>query len=175
MSDPTPVVITILPSQASLGDQLAAVIGARHDQRHVDFESVLGHIADTFRSGAPMVVLAASGIIIRAIAPHLGHKRTEPPVLAVSADGGSIVPLLGGHRGANKLAEKLAVSLDAHAAITTAGDAVFGVALDAPPSGWRLENPLDAKAAMVAILSNFFYTRSVPCELWFLNRTNRGI
>ena len=23
---------------------------------------------------------------------------------------------------------------------------------------------------MVAIRSNFFYTRTVPCELWFLNR-----
>jgi len=25
-------------------------------------------------------------------------------------------------------------------------------------------------AAMIAIRSNFFYTRTVPCELWFLNR-----
>jgi type I restriction enzyme M protein len=24
--------------------------------------------------------------------------------------------------------------------------------------------------AMIAIRSNFFYTRTVPCELWFLNR-----
>lgn len=23
---------------------------------------------------------------------------------------------------------------------------------------------------MIAIRSNFFYTRAVPCELWFLNR-----
>ena len=23
---------------------------------------------------------------------------------------------------------------------------------------------------MIAIRSNFFYTRTVPCELWFLNR-----
>jgi type I restriction enzyme M protein len=27
-----------------------------------------------------------------------------------------------------------------------------------------------AVEAMVAIRSNFFYTRTVPCELWFLNR-----
>ncbi len=25
-------------------------------------------------------------------------------------------------------------------------------------------------AVMIAIRSNFFYTRTVPCELWFLNR-----
>ena len=28
--------------------------------------------------------------------------------------------------------------------------------------------------AMVAIRSNFFYTRSVPCELWFLNKNKPG-
>src|SRR3989304_8389354 len=27
-----------------------------------------------------------------------------------------------------------------------------------------------AVEAMIAIRSNFFYTRTVPCELWFLNR-----
>ena len=28
---------------------------------------------------------------------------------------------------------------------------------------------------MIAIRSNFFYTRTVPCELWFLNRNKSGI
>jgi type I restriction enzyme M protein len=27
---------------------------------------------------------------------------------------------------------------------------------------------------MIAIRSNFFYTRTVPCELWFLNRQARS-
>src|SRR3546814_9803887 len=58
------------------------------------------------------------------------------------ADGGSAVgPLLGGHRGANDLARRVAQALGIEAAVTTAGDRRFGIALDAPPAGWRLANP----------------------------------
>jgi type I restriction enzyme M protein len=32
-----------------------------------------------------------------------------------------------------------------------------------------------AVEAMIAIRSNFFYTRTVPCELWFLNRAKPGL
>jgi cobalt-precorrin 5A hydrolase/precorrin-3B C17-methyltransferase len=61
--------------------------------------------------------------------------------------------LLGGHRGANRLAQEIAAALDAKAAVTTAGDVAIGVALDAPPVGYRLANPMDAKDAMAAILA----------------------
>jgi cobalt-precorrin 5A hydrolase/precorrin-3B C17-methyltransferase len=74
-------------------------------------------------------------------------------VLALSEDGKSVVPLLGGHRGANELARTLADALGGHAAITTAGDHRFGVALDAPPEGWTLANPEDAKPVMAALLA----------------------
>ena len=57
-----------------------------------------------------------------------------------------VVPLLGGHRGANDLARDLAAALGGHAAITTAGDNRFGVALDAPPAGWTLANPRGRQA-----------------------------
>lgn len=60
-------------------------------------------------------------------------KRAEPAVIAVSEDGASVVPLLGGHRGANSLARQVAGTLNGHAAVTTAGDTALGVALDAPP------------------------------------------
>ncbi len=74
-------------------------------------------------------------------------------MIAVSEDGKSVVPLLGGHRGANELAKLLASALGGHAAITTAGDTKLGVALDAPPRGWRLANPEDAKPVMAELLS----------------------
>ena len=44
-------------------------------------------------------------------------------------------------------------ALGGHAAITTAGDNRFGVALDAPPEGWTLANPDDAKPVMAALLA----------------------
>ena len=56
-----------------------------------------------------------------------------------------VVPLLGGHRGANRLARQIAEALEGKAAVTTAGDVALGVALDEPPAGWRLVNSEAAK------------------------------
>ncbi len=96
----------------------------------------------------PVIGVCAAGILIRAVAPLLADKTTEPPVISVSDDGAVVVPLLGGHRGANRLAAQIAEALGAVAAVTTAGDVALGVALDEPPAGWRLVNRGDAKAAM---------------------------
>ena len=71
-------------------------------------------------------------------------------MVAVAEDGSAVVPLLGGHHGANALAREIAAALGISAAVTTAGDARFGLALDAPPAGWTLANPADAKAVMAA-------------------------
>ncbi len=117
------------------------------------FNETVEHIRLLFAAGHPIIGFCASGILIRALAPVLSDKRTEPPVIAVSEDGSSVVPLLGGHRGANELARLLGKALGGHAAITTAGDTRLGIALDAPPKGWRLANPEDAKPVMAELLS----------------------
>jgi cobalt-precorrin 5A hydrolase/precorrin-3B C17-methyltransferase len=147
-----PVVVPILAAQAPLGDRIAAVAGARLDLRGRDFENVADHLAATFRAGHPLIVIGAAGIAIRALAPHLGTKAADAPVLAVAPDGSAVVPLLGGHRGANALAARIGAALGTAPAITTGGEVAFGVALDAPPAGWRLENPEDAKQAMAALI-----------------------
>lgn len=117
------------------------------------FNETIEHIQMLFKSGHPIVGFCASGILIRALAPILADKKSEPPVIAVSEDGASIVPLLGGHRGANELARLLAKALGGHPAITTAGDTALGIALDMPPKGWTLANPEDAKPVMAELLS----------------------
>ena len=111
------------------------------------------HLRKLFSEGRTVIGLCASGILIRALAPLLADKRNEPPVLAVSTDGASVVPLLGGHHGANRLARELARVLDGHAAVTTAGDLQLGIALDEPPAGWKLANPEAAKAVASALLA----------------------
>ncbi len=100
----------------------------------IRFAKATAHIAGLFAAGRPLVGLCASGILIRAVASRLGDKTAEPAVVAVAEDGSAVVPLLGGHHGANDLARSIAAALGVAPAVTTAGDNRFGLALDAPPS-----------------------------------------
>jgi len=136
------------------GAEVHGLLGRADDQADVSFSETVDHLQSLFLSNRPIVGIFASGILIRALAPLLSDKKLEPPVLAVSGDGMSVVPLLGGHHGANDLARTIAGVLDGVAAITTAGDARLGLALDAPPGGWRVANPAGAKAVMAALLAD---------------------
>ena len=119
----------------------------------IGYERLAAHLPVLFRAGTPIVGVCASGILIRLLAPHLADKDAEPPVLAVSEDGASVVPLLGGHHGANRLARTIADALGTHAAVTTAGDTALGFALDAPPPGWRLGEGARVKEVTAALLA----------------------
>ena len=125
----------------------------RVDVADVLFDNALDHIRELFSSGTPVIGVCASGILIRAVAPLLRDKSIEPPLIAVSDDSSVVVPLLGGHRGANRLAVRIASFLEAKAAVTTAGEVALGIALDEPPEGWCLDPESDAKAVMAKLLS----------------------
>ncbi|MEJ6500691.1 MAG: precorrin-3B C(17)-methyltransferase [Rhodobacterales bacterium] len=155
-----PVVICLSRSGEPVAHQVAAALGCavhgregRVDRADAFFANALDHVRTLFAAGVPIVGVCAAGILIRAVAPLLADKRNEPPVVAVPDDGSVVVPLLGGHRGANRLARQIAEVLGAKAAVTTAGDVALGVALDEPPAGWVLENLQNAKAAMMAMLN----------------------
>lgn len=155
-----PVVLALSRSGEPVAHKIATILGAqvhgregRVDQADATFANALDHVRDLFASGIPVVGVCASGILIRGVAPLLMDKTSEPPVVSVSDDGSVVVPLLGGHRGANRLASQIAEGLGAVSAVTTAGDVAMGVALDAPPAGYRLANPEDAKTAMAAMLA----------------------
>ena len=119
----------------------------------VAYERLASHLPALFRAGTPIVGICAAGILIRVLAPHLADKSIEPPVIAVSENGENVVPLLGGHHGANRLARDIANALGVHAAITTAGDTALGFALDAPPPGWRLGKGARVKDVTSALLA----------------------
>ncbi|UWQ14664.1 precorrin-3B C(17)-methyltransferase [Aliiroseovarius sp. M344] len=156
----TPVVVCLNRSGEALAHRLAKLLDAqvhgremRVDQADAFFPNALDHVRMLFAAGTPIVGVCASGILIRAVAPILADKTAEPPVVSVADDGSVVVPLLGGHRGANRLAKQIADEIGAIAAVTTAGDVSLGIALDEPPAGWRLVNPGDAKTAMAALLA----------------------
>ncbi len=163
MAPGAPVVVALgARGMATARRAAAALEGARiHapagragcDGADARFDAPAGALAALFRAGTPIVGVCAAGILIRALAPLLADKTAEPPVVAVSDDGAFAVPLLGGHRGGNRLAARLAAALGGSAAITTAGDVRFGAALDEPPPGWTLANPGDARAFMAELLA----------------------
>lgn len=134
------------------GSELHGLAG-RAEPVEVSFSSVAEHLRELFGAGRPVVGLCAAGVLIRTLAPLLGDKLSEPAVVAMAEDGSAVVPLLGGHRGANEIARALAERLSIDAAVTTAGDRRFSVALDAPPKGWRLGNPEHYKAFVASALA----------------------
>ena len=156
-----PVVLALSRSGEDTAHRVAKAIDAqvhgregRVERADAFFANALDHARDLFAAGVPIVGVCASGILIRGVAPLLADKRAEPPVVSVSDDGSVVVPLLGGHRGANRLAREISEALGGVAAVTTAGDVALGVALDEPPVGYALANPEDAKGAMAAMLGS---------------------
>ncbi len=139
--------------QSAIGDSIQG-LASRCSDADSTFENAKAHVQDLFKSGEPIIAVMASGALIRLLAPVLENKHSEPPVIAISEDGSSVIPLLGGHHGANDLARQIATIIGGHASITTAGDLRFGVALDQPPEGWTLANPENAKAVMAEILDS---------------------
>ena len=130
-----PAVVILDARQVALARRIVAALpGATihgptslPEHTYVAYERLAPHLAALFRAGTPIVGICAAGILIRLLSPHLADKGAEPPVLAVSEDWQSVVPLLGGHHGANRLTRTIADALGAHAAITTAGDTTSGL------------------------------------------------
>jgi cobalt-precorrin 5A hydrolase/precorrin-3B C17-methyltransferase len=154
-------VVVLGTSGAELGRRVRGLLpGARlHGPRGVPgewdvvYDRAVPHLRELFVVGTPIIGLCASGILIRAVAPRLDDKRTEPPVVALAEDGSVAVPLLGGHHGANAIARALTEALGGIAAITTAGDLRLGLALDEPPPGWKIANPERVKPLAAALIA----------------------
>jgi cobalt-precorrin 5A hydrolase/precorrin-3B C17-methyltransferase len=140
--------VVLSTSALPLAERLATGLKAASVHRVQKIEEIAG----LFAAGIPIVGLCAAGILIRAVAPLLGDKRQEPPVVAVAEDGSAVVPLLGGHRGANALARRIAALTGGTAAVTTASDVRLGLAFDEPPPGWRVGTPEQVKDLSAALL-----------------------
>ncbi|MDI6606585.1 MAG: cobalamin biosynthesis protein [Candidatus Omnitrophota bacterium] len=87
------------------------------------FKAAAGRIFDKKKYGG-IIFIAASGIAVRAIAPFIRNKYDDPAVVCVDTTGRYAVSLLSGHEGgANRLAYKVAASIDAEPVITTGTEA----------------------------------------------------
>ncbi len=119
-------------------------------------ETLAGWTQAAFREADGLIFVSACGIAVRAVAPFLQSKHTDPAVVAVDESGAFAVALLSGHAGgANRLAEEVAALTGAVPVVTTATDRSGLLALDdwAARNGWRLEYPERVKGVSAALLA----------------------
>ena len=138
--------------------------------------------AEHFRKGNVLVYIGACGIAVRAIAPHIGSKDTDPAVIVIDEKGENVIPILAGHLGgANEWARKIARLTEGQPVLTTATDVngIFAVDLfakdnqllisDLKKAGRFTASLLEEREASVIIPSKYAdvirYEDGIPAEL----------
>lgn len=88
-------------------------------------------VSENFSKHETLIFVGAMGICVRAIAPHIKDKYTDPAIINIDSTGRYVVSVLSGHvGGANDLTEKLARCLGAESVVTTQSDNMNLWALD---------------------------------------------
>ena len=131
-------------------DRLAGECGGR------GFGSLLPLVGDTWGRYGRHVFVAAAGIAVRAIAPHLRGKDRDPAVVVVDQRGRFAVSLVSGHLGgANALAREVAALTAGQAVVTTATDVEEIPAMDdlARERGLAVADVSQVKPVNVALLA----------------------
>ncbi|MBR5088366.1 MAG: cobalamin biosynthesis protein CbiG, partial [Ruminiclostridium sp.] len=96
----------------------------KHSDRGAEvFTELSALTAEIFSRYDALVFVSSVGIAVRAVAPHIRSKVTDPAVVAVDDCGRFAVSVLSGHiGGANLLAEQVAWAVGAVPVITTSTD-----------------------------------------------------
>jgi cobalt-precorrin 5A hydrolase len=100
-----------------------------------------------------IAAVMATGIAVRSIAPLLRDKWVDPAVVVVSPDLSFAIPIVGGHHGANEMAEQLR-AIGAVPVITTATEreGVDSVEAIAARYGKELVNKEASRTVNAALL-----------------------
>ena len=132
--------------------------------------------AQFFPTSDGLIFIGASGIAVRAIAPHMQDKARDPAVVVMDEGGKFAVSLLSGHLGgANALAEELAKLTGAVPVITTATDSrgLFAVDSWAKRQGCFVREPERIKGVSARILAG--QTVSVYSEIPITGEPPEGV
>ena len=114
-------------------------------------------IASLWKKFDGLVLIMATGIVVRVVAPLLESKETDPAVVVMDDAGRFAISLLSGHLGgANELAERCASASGARSVITTATDANDLPSFDmlAKEQGWVIDDISRVKTLNTLLLDN---------------------
>ena len=107
------------------GARLYAHAGVDGKLKGERFGSICGLGAKIFSRYNGWVCICPCGVVVRAIAPLIKHKTTDPAVVVVDVGARYAISLLSGHEGgANTLALRVANILGAEPVVTTTTEAV---------------------------------------------------
>ena len=112
-------------SSPRIGDEFTLTTTKRlADEVGLDSFDDLGvWTGERFADSDALVFIGATGIAVRAIAPYVRDKFSDPAVVSVDEAGQFAVPMLSGHvGGANDLAREVAAAIGARAVVSTATD-----------------------------------------------------
>ena len=138
------------------GELCAALGGTVTDAREQEAFSLRAWTEERFDRCEALVFVGAAGIAVRAVAPFLKCKASDPAVVSLAEKGNFVVPLVSGHLGgANDLARRIASLCGGTAVLSTATDVsgVFAVDSWARRQGLRLLQPERIKAVSSRLLS----------------------
>ena len=139
-----------------------------------------------FRECDSLLFIGAAGIAVRAIAPFVASKASDPAVLVMDEQGHFVISLLSGHLGgANALTREIAALVGAVPVITTATDAGGRFSVDdfARRENMHLDSLSLAKEVAADILeqrtiglySDFEVVGQIPPELSIQKKDGLGI
>ncbi len=138
---------------ARLADSL---YGRSSTHETIPFDRLLEAVAENFFSYSRHVFIAATGIVVRAISPHLKSKDRDPAIIVLDQEGKYVISLLSGHLGgANELARVVAKLTGGEAVITTATDTAGVPSMDllAKENDLTIANLKAVKSINMALVS----------------------
>lgn len=161
-------IIAFTPAGYALGKRLNAQLNTSSMESAL-YRCPTGALNDWtsehFNSDDALLFIGASGIAVRAIAPYVKSKISDPAVVVIDELGRFAIPLLSGHiGGANRLARDIARMLGAIPIITTATDCnhVFSIDTWASENKIRILNPQRIKWISARLLAGeSIYLKSI--------------
>jgi cobalt-precorrin 5A hydrolase len=147
--------VIVFPRDREKGEMICQALAETEGYRPTLHLYEKERIKDALNDFDLLVMVMATGIVVRSICQYLKDKWTDKPVIAIDSSLRCAVPVVGGHHGANDLTWLLAERLQLYPAITTATDASGRPSLEgtAKAFGAEILNKESSREVNLAFLS----------------------